>query len=203
MEGVGIPPSSGTSPVCSFFKRFFDLETNGFELVTIRKMDQDLMLRRKWTFRTHGRQIVLVKKRNEQSRHVLMKAFLWSLYLPSFPLLTVEVGIGEHFKPDVVSLSPAGTPEFWGEAGHTEIRKIRFLLRRYRSTHIAVAKWNSRLKPFEDIIRKAVADLDRDQPIDLLNFPPDSSDRFMDKGGNIHLTHDDLEWVRIWRPRSP
>ena len=65
-------------------------------------MDQDLMLRRKWTFKAHGKQIVLVKKRNEQSRHVLMKAFLWALYLPSFPRLTVEVGIGERFKPDVV-----------------------------------------------------------------------------------------------------
>lgn len=160
-------------------------------------MDQDLMLRRKWTFKAHGKQIVLVKKRNEQSRHVLMKAFLWALYLPSFPRLTVEVGIGERFKPDVVSLTPAGTPDFWGEAGHTGIQKTRYLLRRYRTTHIAVGKWDVQLKPFASIVTKALAGVERDQPVDLLRFPSDSAERFIDGEGNVHLTHDDLEWIRI------
>lgn len=40
----------------------------------------DLMLRRKWTLRAHGRQVVFVKKANESGEHVLMKALLWALH---------------------------------------------------------------------------------------------------------------------------
>jgi hypothetical protein len=71
-------------------------------------MDKDLMLRRKRTFRAHGKQIVLVKKRNEHSAHVFMKAFLRALYLLRFPHLSVEIRIGGRCKPDVVALDPGG-----------------------------------------------------------------------------------------------
>jgi hypothetical protein len=160
-------------------------------------MDQDLNLSLKWTIRAQGKQIVLLKKRNEKSSHVLMKAFIWALYLPYYPKLTVEVGISHRFKPDVVSLGPGGTPEFWGEAGHTGVRKIRLLLKRYRSTHIAFAKWNTPLKSFSNIIEKALAGIERNRPVDLLSFPADSADRFIDKEGNMQLTHDALDWVRL------
>jgi len=160
-------------------------------------MDKDLMLRRKWTFRAHGRQIVLIKKRNEQSAHVFMKAFLWALYLPQFPNLSVEIGVGGRYKPDVVALDPNGSPRFWGEAGHIGRNKVRNLLRRYGSTHFAIAKWDSPLKPFEGMIRSALKGTCRDSPVDLLQFPGDSVNRFMDNAGIIRLSHDDLEWIRM------
>ena len=40
----------------------------------------DLLLRRKWTFKAHGKQVVFVKGAKEHSSHVLMKALLWALY---------------------------------------------------------------------------------------------------------------------------
>jgi hypothetical protein len=39
-------------------------------------MSSDLFLRRKWTFRAYGRQVVFIKRSNERKAHVLMKAFL-------------------------------------------------------------------------------------------------------------------------------
>jgi len=39
-------------------------------------MIPDLMLRRKWTLRAHGKQVVFIKYANERSEHVLMNAFL-------------------------------------------------------------------------------------------------------------------------------
>jgi hypothetical protein len=155
------------------------------------------MLRRKWTWRAHGRQVVFVKKANERSEHVLMKAFLWALYLRTYPDLVVEIPIGDRYRPDVVALDPHGRPRFWAEAGHVSVDKIRSLARRYRDTHFAIAKWNTRLEPYVVIVNDALEGLRRSAPFDLLNFPVDSAERFLDAGGHIHLTHADLEWKRL------
>ena len=43
----------------------------------------------------------------------------------------------------------------------------------------------------------ALDPIERTAPFDLLRFPPDSAARFVDDRGQIRLTHDDLEWVRL------
>lgn len=160
-------------------------------------MTTDLFLRRKWTFRAYGKQVVFIKRSNERSTHVLMKAFLWGLYLPLYPNLTVEVRVGDRYKPDVVALDKDGRPLFWGEAGQVGTEKIRSLLRRYRDTHFAIAKWETRLDPYVELVHDALNGLRRSAPVDLLCFPRDSAERFIDERGNIQLTHADLEWVRL------
>ena len=76
-----------------------------------------LHIRGKYTFRAHDRKIVVVKKRGERVEHVLMKALLWALYLPQYPQATIEVKVGDRYKPDVVALDTRGEPVFWAEAG--------------------------------------------------------------------------------------
>ncbi len=161
-------------------------------------METDLLLRRKWTFRADGKQIVLVKKHYEKSVHVLMKAFIWALYLPDYPTLTVEVPIGDRYKPDVVALDELGLPKFWGEAGYTRVEKVRTLLRRHRSTHFAFAKWKSKLDPLAKIVSAALDGLKRDAPVDLLSFQENSAERFIDKSGYINITHERLDWMRLY-----
>lgn len=160
-------------------------------------MKSELSLRRKWTLRAHGEQVVFVKKVNERAEHVVMKALLWALYLPSYPDLVVEIPIGDRYKPDVVSLNTRGQPRFWGEAGRVSKAKVHSLARRYRATHFAIAKWATRLEPWVEIVEDAVDGLDRTAPIDLLSIPPDSATRFINDRGEIHLMHKDLTWVRI------
>ncbi len=157
-------------------------------------MTDDLHLRRKWTLRAHGRQVVFVKKPVESTEHVLMKAFLWALYLPEYPDLVVEVKIGDRYKPDVVALGPSGEPLFWGEAGEVSTAKIRSLARRYRRTHFALAKWAAPLAPLAEIVRAATAGLGRTAAFDLISFPRDAADRFVDDAGAIHVEHQDLTW---------
>ncbi len=128
---------------------------------------------------------------------MLLKAFLWALYLPAYPDLLVEVAIGDRYKPDVVALDPFGQPRFWGEAGQISSQKIRSLARRYRHTHFAIAKWDTPLAPLTTIVTESLAGLSRSIPFDLLNFPPDSVERFIDRRGRIDLTHDDVEWVSV------
>ncbi|HYF64290.1 MAG TPA: hypothetical protein VD886_15820 [Herpetosiphonaceae bacterium] len=157
----------------------------------------DLHLRRKWTFRAHGQQVVLIKRPDEKSTHVLMKAFLWALYLPDFPALAVEVGIGLRYKPDVVGLDEAGEPVFWGESGQVGADKLETLLRRYRRTHFAFAKWETRLDPLVATVSAITQKARRTAPIDLFNFREDSAERFIAADGTIGIGHADVEWRRI------
>lgn len=160
-------------------------------------MTAELMLSRKWTFKAHGQRVVFIKKRNERTVHVLMKAFIWALYLPEYPDLSVEIKVGDRFKPDVVSLNMEGHPLFWGEAGQVGERKLRSLLRRYPHTHFAIGKWDQRLDPHVEIVRKALKGLKRSAPCDLITFDAGSDEQFIDDFGQISITLDDLEWIRL------
>ena len=160
-------------------------------------MTSDLMLPRKWTLRAHGIQVVFVKKPNERSAHVIMKALLWALYLPQYPDMAVEVRIGDKYKPDVVRLDAEGYPVFWGEAGAVSAAKIASLVRRYRDTHFVMSKWDTRLDPYATLVRKALTGVQRSAPFDLIRFPADSAARFIGEKGHVRITFDDLTWLRL------
>jgi hypothetical protein len=165
-------------------------------------MISPIISRRKWKLYAHDRHIVIVKGSQERLSHPLMKAFLWALYLPEYPNITVEIRVGDKYKPDVVAFDGApgsreGRPVFWGEAGQVGVEKIRSLLRRYRETHFAIAKWDMRLNPLEQIVTGACDGLERLAPVDLLGFPPDSAERFIDEQGTIQITFADLNWIRL------
>ncbi|PEN13807.1 hypothetical protein CRI94_06990 [Longibacter salinarum] len=155
-------------------------------------------LRRKLTLRAHGEQVVFVKNQHERIEHVWMKAFLWALYLPQYPDLSVEVKIGDKYKPDVVQMDALrGRPVFWGEAGQVGPDKIGSLVRRYADTHFAMAKWDTRLDPFLKIVENAVAEVDREAPFDLICFPDDAGERFIDSKGRIDIDFTDVTWTRV------
>lgn len=155
------------------------------------------MLRRKWTLRAHGQQVVFVKKSYESTEHVLMKALLWALYLPDYPGLVVEVSVGDRYKPDLVALDEHGEARFWAEAGEASTAKIRSLARRYRRTHFALAKWNASLDPLAAVVTRSLRGLNRRAPFDLLSFPEESASRFIDGQGNIHIHPDSVCRLRL------
>jgi hypothetical protein len=126
-----------------------------------------------------------------------MKAFLWALYLPAYPDLTVEVPVGDRYKPDVVALDRDGRPRFWGEAGQVGTSKIRSLRRRYRDTHFAIAKWDADLDLVTTVVSNALAGMERGAPFDIISFPADSGERFVDDGGQITIRLDELAWTRV------
>jgi hypothetical protein len=161
-------------------------------------MSSERHLRRKLTLRAHGEQVVFVKQKQERIEHVWMKAFLWALYLPAYPDLAVEIRVGDKYKPDVVSMDARrGRPRFWGEAGSVGVDKIEALVQRYPDTHFALSKWAMALDPYADIVEDAVRDVNRRAPIDLIRFPADSAERFLDAKGRIAIDPDALVRRRI------
>ena len=160
-----------------------------------------ILSRRKWKLRAHGQHIIIVKGTHERFVHPLMKALLWGLYLPAYPNMSVEIHIGDKYKPDVIAFAPGarlreGTPVFWGEAGQVNRHKIESLARRYPTTHFAIAKWNTRLEPHVEIVRRALSTTKRHAPFDLISFPEDIA-KFIDDDGNIHITPNDITWLRL------
>ena len=160
-------------------------------------MTHDLQLRRKWTFRAHGKQMVFIKKTFESDIHVLMKAFLWALFLPDYPYLSVEIHIGNRFKPDLVQFDDNRNPIFWGEAGRVSQRKMQSLVQRFRSTHLVFAKWNMNLEPFGKILKKQTNNIRRLAPVELISFPADSSERFIRRDGRIQIAFNDVNRVLL------
>ena len=161
-------------------------------------MTHDLFLRRKWTLKAHGRQVVFIKNQVESTEHVLMKAFLWALYLPQYPEAQVEVRIGDRYKPDIVMLDRMqNLPIFWAEAGHVGQRKIASLTRRFRDTHFAMAKWATNLDPYAEMVERALRQTKRNAPFDLIRFEANSAEKFIAPDGTINITHDDVTWRRL------
>ena len=156
-------------------------------------MTHELELRRKWTFRAHGKRMVFFKKSFETDIHVLTKAFLWALYLPDYPDLSVEIRIGDRYKPDLVQTSENGVPVFWGEAGRISQKKAYYLVNRFRSTHLVFAKWNMSLEPFYRMIKKESVSVARAAPVDLISFPAGSDERFIRPDGTIRIRFKDVK----------
>ena len=164
-------------------------------------MNAEPIIPRKWMLRAHGEHNVFIWGPQERSTHTLMKAFLWALYLPQYPHMSVEVRIGDRYKPDVVAMptvsdpySVLDEPLFWGESGQVGRDKIDNLVRKYKNTHFAIAKWNTSLQPHIKLVEKVLEGVKRTAPFDLLSFPPDSVARFIDDEGNITIKHADLLW---------
>ena len=160
-------------------------------------MTHDLQLRRKWTFRAHSKQMVFIKKTFESDIHVLMKAFLWALFLPDYPNLSVEIHIGNRFKPDLVQFDDNRYPIFWGEAGRVSQRKMQTLVQRFRSTHLVFAKWNMNLEPFLKFLKKRTDNSQRSAPVELISFPADSNERFIRRDGSIQIAFKDVRRVLL------
>jgi hypothetical protein len=165
-------------------------------------MDRDLLLKGKYTFKAHGQKLVVVKKPVESTRHVVMKALLWAIYLPRYPDLQVEVPIGYKYKPDLVQTGSGG-PLFWAEAGRVSAQKLRRLLKRFPRTHFALAVWGASLAALEIRIRRTSREAKRLAPIDLIAFPRDADVRFIDSRGTIRVDRDNFNWRPIPPPRPP
>jgi hypothetical protein len=132
-----------------------------------------------------------------------MKALLWALYLPYYPTATIEVRIGDKYKPDVVAFAASPNiyqvnqhPTFWGEAGQTGRDKIQSIVRRFPDTHFAMGKWDTPLAPYMDIVADALKNVKRNAPFDLINFH-EGSEAAIDDDGNIRIAFDDVEWIRL------
>jgi hypothetical protein len=160
------------------------------------RMDSDLLLGRKYTFRFGAHKQVFIKKPVESHRHVVMKALLWALYLPTYPDLRVEVPIGYKYKPDLVQLG-FESPCFWAEAGRVGKQKLTRILKQFPATHFAFAIWGSSVTSMGTRIGRRIRGGHRQAPIDLIHFPEDANSRFIDQQGIIRICHDELEWKRL------
>lgn len=166
-------------------------------------MTSPILSRTRWKLYAHHQHIIVKKGGNERFVHPLMKAFIWALYLPEYPTATIEKPIGDKYKPDVVAFAETPSiyqvqeqPLFWGEAGRTGREKIESMVKRFPDTHFAMSKWDLRLDPYVEIISKAIQNVRRNAPFDIIRFQDDNI-AAIDDDGNITIRFEDVEWVRL------
>lgn len=163
-------------------------------------MPSPILSRRKWKLYANDQHIVVVKGTREKFTHPLMKALLWGLYMPEYPNISIEIRIGDKYKPDVVAFEDdaelrGSPPVFWGEAGQVGTDKIKSIARRYRETHFVVAKWNTNLHHYSILLEGLLDGIKRDAPFDLISFPEDTIE-CIDDDGNINIAFDDVTLIR-------
>ena len=128
-----------------------------------------------------------------------MKAMLWALVLPNYFRVQVEAGTGDRFKPDVIGRDESDAILFWGEAGHTDPRKMKWVARRYPRARLVFARWNDSMRQYIPLVARAVRGLKRRSSVEVWNFPADSADRFF-QGTDIVLRADDIEIAVVSAP---
>jgi len=124
---------------------------------------------RKITVRVDGRKQVFAQRTGEGDRHILLKALVFALYLPTYAELGVELSIGNRYKPDLVALGSDGVPVFWAECGEIGAQKLARLVQRFPDTQLVIAKLATDLTPWAAIIERALPER-RASPIELLGF---------------------------------
>jgi hypothetical protein len=150
----------------------------------------------KLTVRAGGRKLVLRKHPWESSRHVLLKALVFALYVPDYPGLVVEPPATGRYKPDLLATDLDGSPVFWAECGETGRDKLGWLLKHQAAAHLVLAKQAVSLDPWLALVGGLAAEARRSAPVDLVLVPRDA-DRFVDPGGEITVRREDVRIERV------
>lgn len=163
-------------------------------------MGSEQSLRRKWTFRAGGRQIILVKNPQERAEHVLVKGLIWSLYLPAYPEATIEPPSQRRYKPDVAAFAPEDPSRvvFWGESGHASPDKLAYLFKHFPDVHFALGKWDVSPQSVRRQVEIAASGAKRRRPIDCLCFPPDGFENLVGPRGELQASLESTLRFRWW-----
>lgn len=88
------------------------------------------------------KKMILFKEEQETREHVVLKLLSYVLFYD--PALKIEVGIGAHYKPDLVIEGDHGVPVLWIDCGQVTLRKFDAIVTKYRKTRILIVKSEKR-----------------------------------------------------------
>lgn len=147
-----------------------------------------------------GQLLRLQKNPGESVEHLVLKALLWALLLPTHPSATCELDLGLRYRPDVIALDEAtGAPCWWGECGSVKGSKLSELSSAFPLTRFSVAKWGrSDLRGYANQLRAEIKlPRQRAAPFEVVSFPADSIERFVAADGRLSVSFEDLQVVPL------
>lgn len=147
-----------------------------------------------------GQLLRLQKNPGESVEHLVLKALLWALLLPTHPSATCELDLGLRYRPDVIALDEAtGAPCWWGECGSVKGSKLSELSSAFPLTRFSVAKWGrSDLRGYANQLRAEIKlPRQRAAPFEVVSFPADSIERFVAADGQLSVSFEDLQVVPL------
>lgn len=150
------------------------------------------------TLTAHGRRTSVSKNPGETAEHLVLKVLLWALLLPTHPSVEIERDLGLRYRPDVVALDDAGSPEWWCECGSVKASKLGNLASAFPRARISVAKWGrGDLRGYAGTLKAQLPELPPTVDFDLISFPADSCERFISDEGELSIAFDDLDVVPL------
>lgn len=112
-----------------------------------------LMLHR---FSLPGREVRAWQDKGESYEHVLLKIVAYFMFFEEFPDLEIEKNVGLRYKPDLVSISGAGSFGFWGECGRSSTRKLNWVLKHTSTEKLVLFKTGFQQRQYLDKFRASV-----------------------------------------------
>lgn len=110
----------------------------------------------------------LEKKKGESLRHVAMKLLAYLVWYD--PALEIERDLGQHYKPDVVSVDLTGQPLIWMDCGQTSAKKLETIVKKNRETRFWFVKPTpGEMEKFARVVAKRVVDPARVEFVSFTN----------------------------------
>jgi len=192
-----IPARDGHAFIHTSFKTLMAAALDGYSAATLLSAPKHAPLT--LTLRAHGATLRTAKSPGESVEHLLLKAMMWTLFLPTHPNAACEFDLGLRYRPDVIALDDTGAPLWWGECGSCKPSKLRDLAATFPRTRFSVAKWGrSDLRGYAGGLRSELSlRPTRSAPFELLSFPADSVERFLSDDGELDVSFDDIDVISL------
>ena len=159
-------------------------------------MGGELRLERKYHFRAAGQNLYLKKRINESEKHVLLKSLTYALYSRLYTGISIDIPIGDRYKPDLVKLDGEGKPVFWAECGKLSRKKIRKICKKYKGTHFVFVGTSRRFGDLVSRVAEDIAKIRRGGPVELIKLP-DDLEKYFDDRRNITIQFSDCHIVKL------
>ncbi len=122
------------------------------------------------------------KRRGESMQHVVMKLLSYLLFYRDD--LEIEAGVGQHYKPDLVSVDERGDPVVWIDCGTTSLKKLESLVSSNPGTEIVIVK--QREGELRRYAREAQQRLGQEASVQFVAFGDNLVDRLARMLGGRH-----------------
>jgi uncharacterized protein YaeQ len=121
-----------------------------------------------------SRKLVLVRTTNESEQHLALKVLAYLLYFGERP--TVEVGVGQHFKPDLVCVAGRDVT-LWIDCGEISLHKLDKISTTNHRARIVIVKATRRAA--ETYRAQAEKKVRRPERITYIGFDAGFVDQFV------------------------
>lgn len=157
---------------------------------------------RKYIFRFKKKRMVFNRLAHEPALYPFAKALVYALYYKEYRTLRAEVQLEGRFQPDLSAFDYDGTLVFWAEVGHTSIKKIEKLFKKYRQAHFVFVKEEKDVEMFKKQLDKMAKSLVRLPWVEIVVYPEHFHEWNVSEEGDVFIRKEDVTIIPWYEPEG-